>query len=194
MTRKDLMEILKRRDYGPKPWVFPQPVMMIGTYDDAGEPNLMTAVWGGQYGPDKIILCLGEHKTTENIRKRKAFTVSFPCTVTACACDYVGIVSANDEPDKMLKGGFSSHKSELVDAPIIHELMLSMECKLVKFNEDGYVIGEIVNVAADKLIMSGDEIDRKLMRPIVYDPIHNEYVSLGEEVGKAFSLGEKLKK
>ena len=123
------------------------PVLIVGTYDENGEPNAMNAAWGGIYDTNMVMVCLAEdHKTTENIKKSRAFTVSFATANTVAACDYVGIVSANDVSDKFAKAGFHAVKSEFVNAPIIEELPMTVECKLIKFNEDGICIGEIVNV------------------------------------------------
>ena len=105
-----------------------QPVMMIGTYDADGNANVMNAAWGGIVGANEIIFDLGSHKTTENIKLNKAFTVAIADAEHVAACDYVGIVSANDEPDKMKKAGFTTRKSEFVNAPVINELSLTMEC------------------------------------------------------------------
>ena len=182
-----------RKNFGKKPWVYPQPVLMIGTYDENGTPNLMNAAWGGQYGADTIMLCLGSHKTTDNIKLKGAFTVSFATVGTVIPCDYVGIVSAYDEPDKLKKAGFTVVKSELVDAPIINELPFTLECKLLKFNEDGNVIGEIINVSADESILTDDKVDYKKLDAIISDPIATAYIRLGEKVGNAFKDGAKLK-
>ena len=172
-----------RKNFGAKPWVYPQPVLMIGTYDENGTPNLMNAAWGGQYGGNTIMICLGAHKTTENIKAKGVFTVSFATAKTAAPCDYVGTVSANSDPDK----------SENIDAPVIKELPLTLECKLVKFNEDGVVIGEIVNVSADESILTDGKVDYKKLDAIVYEPINLAYLRLGEKVGDAFKIGDSLK-
>lgn len=183
-----------RKNFGVKPWVFPQPVLIIGTYDADGRPDAMNAAWGGQYGGNLVMLCLGAHKTTENIRLKGAFTVSFATAPTVIASDYVGMVSANNTPEKMEKSGFTTAKSEFVDAPIINELPLTLECKLVKFNEDGNVIGEIVNISADTAILDENgNIDVKKLDAIVFDPIGSAYLRLGEKVGSAFKDGAKLK-
>ena len=182
-----------RKNFGSKPWVYPQPVLMIGTYDENGRPNLMNAAWGGQYDSNLVMLCLSEHKTTANIRLKKAFTVSFATASTVVPCDYVGIVSANKEPDKVAKAGFTVSKSETVDAPIINELPLTLECRLVKFNEDGIVVGEILNVSADESILTDGNVDYKKLDAIIFDPTSAAYIRLGEKVGKAFSDGNKVK-
>ena len=110
------------------------------------------------------------------------------------ACDYVGIVSANDVPDKFARAGFSAKKSEFVNAPIINELPMTVECELLKFNEDGICIGKIINVSADESVLSADgKIDAKLLSPIIYDSATHAYWSFGEKVGRAFSDGKKLK-
>lgn len=183
-----------RKNLGVKPWLYPQPVLIIGTYDAEGKPDAMNAAWGGQYGPNQIMLCLSEHKTTENIRLKGAFTVSFATASQVVASDYVGIVSAKDTPNKIEKSGFTVTKSETVDAPIINELPLTLECKLAKINEDGKVIGEIVNISADESILGeGDSIDAGKLDAIIFDPSNAAYLRLGEKVGDAFKDGGKLK-
>ena len=121
-----------RKDFGAKPYLYPQPVMIIGTYDKDGKPNAMNAAWGGIVGANEIIIDLSSHKTTDNIMKNKAFTVGVADLEHLVACDYVGIVSANNEPNKMEKAGFTTIRSEFVNAPIINELPLTLECELVK--------------------------------------------------------------
>ena len=183
-----------RKNFGVKPWLYPQPVLIIGTYDAEGNPDAMNAAWGGQYSPNQVMLSLGEHKTTENIKLKGAFTVSFATASQVVASDYVGIVSAAYEPDKMKKSGFTTTKSEFVDAPVINELPLTLECKFVKFNEDGKVIGEIVNVSADEAILGeGDKIDAAKLDAIIFDPVNAAYLRFGEKVGNAFRDGAKLK-
>lgn len=183
-----------RKNFGVKSWVYPQPVLIIGTYDADGKPDAMNAAWGGQYNNDQVMLCLGSHKTTDNIRLKKAFTVSFATAPTVIASDYVGIVSANDTPDKIEKAGFTVTKSEFVDAPLFNELPFSLECKLLKFNEDGIVIGEIVNASADESILDENgNISAKKLDAIIFDPTSAEYLRLGEKAGNAFKDGAKLK-
>ncbi len=182
-----------RKNFGSKPWVYPQPVLMIGTYDAEGRPNVMNAAWGGQYDTKLVMLSLSEHKTTENIRLKKAFTVSFATAKTVVECDYLGIVSGSKVPDKVAKAGFSTTPSETVDAPIINELPLTLECKLVKFNEDGIVVGEILNVSADESILTDGNIDCKKLDAIIFDPTSASYHRLGDKVGNAFSDGNKIK-
>lgn len=183
-----------RKDFGKQTWVLPQLVLIVGTYDKAGKADAMNAAWGGVYDTNTVMLCLGEHKTTENIREQKAFTVSFGDVKNLVASDYVGIVSANDDPDKMKKSGFTTVKSSHVNAPVINELPVTLECKLVKFNEDGIVVGEIVNVCADESVLGADgKIDSDKLDLITFDPIHATYRKVGEKVGNAFSDGKKLK-
>ena len=173
----------------------PQPVLIIATYNEDGTADAMNAAWGGTYDADKVMLCLSAgHKTTANIKNRKAFTVSFADAGHVTEADYVGIVSANKEPDKMNKAGFHTTKSEFVDAPLIAELPMALECKLVKFNEDGNIIGEIVNVSAEEAVLGEDgNIDFDKLQPITFDPVHNAYLKLGEKAGNAFSDGAALK-
>ena len=184
-----------RKNFGAKTWLYPMPVLIVGTYDENGVPNAMNAAWGGIYDTNLIMLCLAdEHKTAKNIQASGAFTVSFATAKTVVPCDYVGIVSANDEPDKFGKAGFHATRSEFVNAPIINELPMTVECKLVKFNEDGICIGEIINVSADEsLLDENGKIDAKKLDPIIYDSVSHAYWSFGEKVGKAFSDGKKIK-
>lgn len=184
-----------RKNFGAKTWLYPMPVLIVGTYDENGIPNAMNAAWGGIYDTNQVMLCLSdEHKTTKNIKRNKAFTVSFATAETVIPCDYVGIVSANDVPDKMARAGFSVTKSEFVNAPVIENLKVSVECKLEKFNEDGICIGNIVNISADESILDeGGLIDVKLLAPIIYESAHHTYMTLGDVVGKAFSDGKKIK-
>ena len=170
------------------------PVLIVGTYDGEGNPNAMNAAWGGIYDTNLVMVCLADdHKTTENIKKNGAFTLSFATREMLVPCDYVGIVSANDTPDKFQRAGFTATKSEFVNAPIINELPMAVECKLMKFNEDGICIGEIVNVSAEKEILNEDgKIDAKKLDPICYDSSLHFYWNLGEVAGRAFSDGKKL--
>ena len=183
-----------RKNLKPKAYVYPLPVLIVGTYDEDGTPNAMNAAWGGIYDTDQVMVCLADdHKTTENIKATGAFTVSFATAKTVVPCDYIGIVSANDVPDKFAKAGFHATKSEYVNAPIIDELPMTVECKLIKFNEDGICIGEIVNVSADeRVIDENGKIDAKKLDPIIYDGVTHAYWSFGEKVGQAFSDGKKL--
>ena len=184
---------MSRKNLGAKPYLFPQPVMIIGTYDENGKANAMNAAWGGICGMNQIMMELSPHKTTDNIKLKKAFTVSIGDAAHVLACDYVGIVSAKKEPDKMAKAGFTTVKSEFVDAPIINELPLALECELVEILPGGQVIGKIVNVSADESILENDDVSLDKFFPIIFDTATNGYYKLGERVGNAFKDGAKLK-
>lgn len=184
-----------RKNFGVKTEVYPMPVFIVAAYDKDGKPCCMNAAWGGIYDTNQVMLCLSDdHKTTKNIKKTGAFTVSFATANTVVPCDYVGIVSANDEPDKFAKAGFHATKSECVNAPLIDELPMALECKLIKFNEDGICVGEIVNASADESILDENgKIDAKKLDPIIYDSVTHAYWNFGERVGQAFSDGKKIK-
>lgn len=184
-----------RKNFGAKCWLFPMPVLIVGSYDENGVPNAMNAAWGGIYDTNLVMVCLADdHKTTNNIKKSGAFTVSFATADRVIPCDYVGITSANDVSDKFARAGFHATKSELVNAPIIDELPMTVECRLVKFNEDGICIGEIVNISADESVLDGEgRVDAKKLDPIIYDSCSHAYWSFGEKVGRAFSDGKKIK-
>ena len=187
---------MSRIDLGAKPLIFPMPVLIIGTYDKDGVPNAMNAAWGGISGGTELTMCIGaRHKTTANILARKAFTVSMATAEQMVACDYVGIVSGNDTADKMEKAGWHTAKAEHVDAPLIDELPMALECRLVSYDpENGHMVGQIVNISVDEDVLDGEgKIDPEKLQPITFDPVHNTYRKLGEVVGQAFQDGAKLK-
>ena len=185
-----------RKNFGAKPILYPQPVLIIATYDENGTPDAMNAAWGGTAEEDKLFLCLSAgHKTTKNILKRKAFTVSVGTKDELVACDYVGVVSANDAPDKFQKTGWHTKKSEFVDAPVIEELPLTFECELESYDEDTcMLIGKVKNVSADESILNEKgKVDAAKLSPITFDPVANAYLELGGKVGNAFRDGRQLK-
>jgi len=183
---------MSRINFGSKPFMYPQPVLIIATYDENGVPNAMNAAWGITTDFNEISISLSEHKTTDNFAKTGAFTVSMATEDQIVACDYVGIESGRKVPDKFERAGFHATKSEFVNAPLIEELPLALECKVKSF-EDGILIGEIVNVSADESVVTDGKVDLKKLRPIAFDPFNNAYMGIGEKAGNAFSDGKKLK-
>jgi flavin reductase (DIM6/NTAB) family NADH-FMN oxidoreductase RutF len=171
------------------------PVLIIAAYDEAGIPNAMNAAWGGMFTDEHIGICISQgHKTTKNILATRAFTVSMATAEQVVACDYVGIVSGNRERDKVAKAGFTTERSEVVNAPIIKELPMTLECEMVSYDEENcHLVGRIVNVSADESILTDGKIDYAKLRPITYDPVNHHYVELGAKAGNAFSDGKKLK-
>lgn len=183
-----------RKNFGGKPYLFPQPVMIIGTYDGNGKANAMNAAWGGIVGSQEIMIDLSSHKTTDNILLNKAFTVSVGDVEHMTACDYVGLVSGRKEEDKMEKAGFTTVKSSFVNAPIINELPLALECELIQVIDDTKFLGKIVNVSIDEKVLGEDgELSLEKFSPITYDTVHFGYYRLGEKVGNAFKDGAALK-
>ena len=185
-----------RKDLGAKHYVYPMPVFVIATYDENGVPNAMNAAWGCVADYKKIAIIMdASHKTYKNIVKNKAFTVSMCDVNNMVYADYVGIVSGNNDSNKLAKTPWNLVKSNYVNAPIIEELPLCLECKFESFDEDKeLLIGEIVNVSCDEAIL--DEkgvINPSLLKPITYDPANHAYYVLGEKVGNAFSDGKKIK-
>lgn len=185
-----------RKNFGAKPLLYPQPVFIIAAYDENGKPNAMNAAWGGVADANKIMICISPgHKTTKNILLKKEFTVSMGTADQVVACDYVGIVSGNNEPGKMEKAGFHTTKAEFVDAPIIDELPMALECKLISYDtEEHIMIAEVVNVNADETVLNENgKVDIAKLRPIAFDAMNGAYVTLGEKVGNAFKDGAALK-
>ena len=177
--------------------IFPMPVLMIGTYNEDESVDVMNAAWGMMIDRNIIALNLTEtHKTVKNIKQRKAFTVSIANSTNVVAADYLGIVSANNTPNKFANSGLTATKSENIDAPIINEFPICMECEFIEYQDDEYgagVIGKIINVTADENVMNGDMVDISKLNAIAFDPYTSGYYKIGEKVGNAFREGNKLK-
>ena len=183
-----------RKNLGVKPYLYPQLVMIIGTYDKDGKPNAMNAAWGGMADYDKIFVCMSSHKTTENIEITKEFSVSIGDASHVVECYYVGVVSANQEVNKMEKSKLTTSKAEFVNAPIINELALCLECRLLKVLEEDLYLAQIVNVNADESILDENgKVSLEKFIPISYDPSTHGYYKVSGRVGNAFKDGNKLK-
>ncbi len=175
--------------------VYPMPVFIIGTYDSKGIPNAMNAAWGGISEENEISICISaDHRTTKNLLQKGAFTVSPATAEYTAACDYVGIVSGDKEEDKLTVCGLHTERAEHVDAPIICELPMALECRLKSYDpQTCRLVGEIVNVCADESVITDGKIDVMKLRPIVYDSSMHGYHIVGERVGSAFFDGLKFK-
>lgn len=183
------------KDLGVKTYIFPQPVLIVGTYGEDGTPDAMNAAWGGTGDDDQVVMCLSHsHQTVKNFERTKAFTVGIPGAGQAVAADFVGIVSGAQEPDKVKKAGWTAIKSAHVDAPVFAELGLTLECEFMGFDEFGRTVGKVVNVVADESVLGEDgEPDIAKLDPICFDPAHHGYHRIGEKVAQAFSDGAQLK-
>ncbi len=184
-----------RKNFGSNSWLYPMPVLIIATYDEQGRPNAMNAAWGGIFTDEMIGICLSErHKTTQNILFTRAYTVSMATAEQVVACDYVGLESGNRVPDKFAKAGFHATRSEFVNAPLIDELPMALECELVSYDKEScHLVGKIVNITADESVLTEGKIDPRKLRPITFDPINHAYLELGAKVNDAFSCGKQLK-
>ncbi len=183
-----------RKSFGAKPLSYPQPVWIIGTYDENGTPDAMNAAWGGISESNQVSVCLTpSHRTCKNFAKTGAFTVSMADADHVAGCDYVGMTSGDKTPDKFQKAGFTATKSELVNAPIINELGVCLECKVIEFNRDTCILkGEIVNVSVDEKYLTNGKVDVAKVKPIAFDPFNNAYHVLGAKVGDAWGSGRNL--
>lgn len=184
-----------RKDFGVKPWLCPMPVLMVAAYDEEGTANAMPAAWGGMHTDDMVGVCLDSgHKTTKCILARKAFTVSMASASHIAACDSLGIVSGDSVPDKVARAGFTARRSAFVDAPLLEELPLAVECELVSYDEETcYMLGRIVNISIDESVL--DEkgaVDVARLQPVVYEPFRRGYFALGEKIGAGYSSGKGL--
>lgn len=175
--------------------IFPMPVLMIATYNEDGTIDVMNAAWGTMLERNQVILNLTEsHKTVKNIRNRKAFTVSIANAKNIVAADYFGIVSGNNTNNKFENSGLTATKSENVDAPIINEFPICIECELLDNVSDWGIVGKVVNVSADEEVMNEDNVDISLVEAIAFDPYTHGYYKVTERVGNAFKDGLQLKK
>lgn len=187
-----------RKDIKTTEAIFPMPVLMVATYNEDGSVNVMNAAWGTMLERDQVILNLTEtHKTVQNIKERKAFTVSIADVSHMIEADYFGVVSGNKTPNKFANSGLTALKSEHVDAPIIQEFPLCMECEFIEYQGGKYgcgVIGKVVNTTADEMVMDGDKVDISKVDAIAFDPYTHGYYKVAERVGEAFKDGFQLKK
>ena len=189
-----VQEVAGRKNFGPNHALMttPQPCVMIATWDADKTPDVMMAAWAGQYDHNQIVISLSEHKTTDNLKITNAFTVSFADERTVKESDYFGIVSGRNVPDKVVRAGFTVSPSPNVDAPIINEYPLALECRVVSF-ADGILIGEVVNMSADVNILDeAGRVDLSKLKPIVFDASSLTYRSIGDVVGKAWGAGKEL--
>ena len=188
-----LKEVSGRKNFGPDHALVttPQPCVMIATWDKDHNPDVMMAAWAGQYDYKRIVVSLSKHKTTENLELTGAFTVSFADIRTVAESDYFGLVSGNKVPDKVAKVGFTVTPSPNVDAPIINEYPLTLECKVVSWG-DGILVGEVVNQSASESILTDGKIDLAKLQPIVFDAAGMCYRSIGDIVGGAWNAGKKF--
>ena len=184
-----------RKDFGIQTWLYPMPVLIIGTWNEDGTANAMNAAWGGIYDTNKISVCIDPgHKTAANLLRHEAFTVCIGEASLVTACDYLGIVSGNDTPDKLARAGVHAENSPFVHAPRLSEFGMILECRLISFDEKtGCTVGDIVNISADQRVLDEEgKISPEKLAPICFDPVHHTYLKLGEAAGKAFSDGKKL--
>ena len=186
------------KSFGQKSWMLPQPVLIIGTYNSDGTPNAMNAAWGGQWDAKEIVISMGAHATTENLTRCNEFTVAFATKDTMVASDFVGIVSAKNDPEKMQKTGWTAIKADNVNAPVFTDFPMTLECRILRKideSEEGYyIVAEIVNILVNEEYLADDgKPDVEKMQLITYDPVHHGYISLGERVGNAFCDGKQLK-
>ena len=181
-----------KKNLGPQPFIYPMPVFILGTYDEKGNPDAMNAAWGGTYDTNMVTVSLSKHQTTDNLEAKKCFTVAFGTRKTLVACDYVGIVSAKAEKEKIKKSGLTPVKAPHIDAPMFEEFPLTLECEVVSF-VDGTLIGRIVGTVVDDEVLTDGKIDPKKMEAIVYEPVTHKYLLAAEAVGQAFHDGLALK-
>ena len=186
-----------RKNFGAKPITYPQPVFIIASYDETGKPDAMNAAWAGQWDMKEIMISMGNHVTTDNLKLGGEFTVAFATKKTMVASDFVGIVSAKNDPKKMEKTGWNIKKATMVNAPVFTDFPMTMECRIKeKYDESEtgyYLVAEIVNILVDEKYLAEDgNPAMEKMELIVFDPIHHSYIQLGDKVGNAFSDGKAL--
>ncbi len=177
--------------------IFPMPVLMIATYNDDGSVNVMNAAWGTMVDRDIVALNLTEtHKTVQNIKARKAFTVSVADAKHVVEADYFGIASGNKIANKLEKSGLTATKSDTVDAPVINEFPICLECEYIEYQSNTYglgVIGKVINTIVDDSVLKNGQVDIDAVEAIAFDPYTHGYYKVGGRVGNAFKDGLKIK-
>ncbi len=177
--------------------IFPMPVLLISTFNEDGSVDVMNAAWGTMLDRDMVALNLTEtHRTVENIRARKGFVVHIADAKHVVEADYFGVVSGHKEPEKFRKSGLSFTKSELVDAPVINELPIAMECEFIEYQGDDTglgVIGRVVRTSVEETKLKDGKVDIDSLEAIAFDPYTHGYYKVGGRVGEAFRDGLKLK-
>jgi flavin reductase (DIM6/NTAB) family NADH-FMN oxidoreductase RutF len=186
------------KHFDPKPWLMPQTVIIIGTYDEDGTPNAMNAAWAGTWDNNEIMISLGSHQTTINLKKNPDFTVAMATTDTVVASDYVGLVSGRRVKDKVARTGWHVEKAASVNAPLFTDFPMTLECRVDKVLDEsetgGYVIAKIINIDVDERYLADDDKpDVERMHLITFDPVHLSYLEIGRKVGNAFGDGKQLK-
>ena len=188
-----------KKDLGVKPYTFPMPVLLISTYNEDGTVDVMNMAWGGVCATNMVALNIDEdHKTSENIKKRGAFTLSIADIPHIEAADFFGIASGNKMADKFKRSGLHAVKSEKVDAPVVEEFPLTLECKVAECQNTVYgfrVLGEIVGVLAEESVLDEKgRVDPAKLNAFVFDQFQSGYYAIGEKVGQAWNTGAKLMK
>ena len=188
-----------KKSFGAQPYLFPMPTYMIGTYNEDDTVDVMMMAWGGICDMKMVALNLeADHKTVANLRARGAFTLAIPGTDTLRESDFFGIATSNKMADKFVRSGLHAVKSEKVDAPIIEEYPLTLECRVVEFQDQPYglrVLGEIVDVLADESVLDEQgKIDAGKLHAFAFDQMRHDYYAMGEVVGKAWNAGADLMK
>ena len=177
--------------------IFPMPVLLISTFNADGTVDVMNAAWGTMLDRDMVALNLTEtHLTVENIRARRGFVVHIADAKHVVEADWFGIVSGRKDPDKFAKSGLTYVKSELVDAPVINELPIAMECEFVEYQNDDTgigVIGKVLRTSVEEANLKDGKVDIDSLGAIAFDPYTHGYYKVGGRVGNAFSDGAKLK-
>ena len=176
--------------------ICPMPVLLVATYNEDGSVNVMNAAWGTMQERNMVALNLTEsHKTVKNIKARGAFTVSIADAAHVVEADYFGVASGNQVANKLEKAGLTASRAESVDAPVINEFPLCLECEFIEYQNNQYgcgVIGKVVNVTADESVMPNGKLDMALVNAIAFDPYTHGYYKVAERVGEAFHDGKKL--
>lgn len=190
---------MSKKDLGVRPYTFPMPTLMIGTYNDDGSVDVMMMAWGGVCAEDRVALNLAaDHKTVANLRRRKAFTLAVPSVETLEASDFFGIASGNKMADKFERSGLHAVKSEKVDAPVITEYPLTLECTVEKFEDEPYglrILGKIVNTLADESVLDEKgRVDAGKLHAFAFDQMRNGYYAVTEKAGQAWNSGAKFMK
>lgn len=190
-----------KKQIGPKAMILPMPALLVGTYSEDGTPSAMTAAWTGVccHRPPCVGVAVRHNRFTfGNLQRKKAFTLNIPSTKHATQVDYLGMISGEDEPNKLEIAQFHGQKGLKVDAPLIAECAVNLECVLVDrlaLGSHSWFVGEVKEVHVDEeILQSSGALDVVALDPLVYETSSSQYYSFGSVIGQAFSIGKSIKK
>ncbi|MDR2179173.1 MAG: flavin reductase family protein [Synergistaceae bacterium] len=187
-----------KKNIGAALGIYPTPVVVVGTYDKNGKPNISTLAWTGiccSEPPSVQVSIRKSRYTHEAILERKVFSVNVPSTQYLVETDYVGIVSGRDV-DKFQVTKLTPVRGESLDVPLVGEFPISMECRLthtVELGSHDLFVGQIISCWIAEEALRNGKTDPKAIDPLTFVP-SGGYFGLSDLLANSFNAGKKLMK